>query len=332
MVMIRTEPPAGISPDELRAQFRRDVLAGLQAEPKSIPSKYLYDAKGSRLFEQICALPEYYLTRTEGAILRQHAAEIADFVSGEAIIIEPGSGVGAKGQLLLSIVPGAAAFVPIDIDQTALKTSAQILQRHSPRLTVRPLWADFTQLEHLGDLAGDHANRVLFFPGSTIGNFEPHEAVDLLGRFQSWMRPSGKLILGLDLEKDPAIIKPAYNDSAGLTEQFNLNLLARINRELGGTFDLDRFCHVAPYRRKAGRVEMHLISLDDQVITVDDQQLSFHAGETIHTENSYKYRLVDFCHLAAGAGWKLDRLWTDEQAWFAVLGFSSRGKERGRVL
>jgi L-histidine Nalpha-methyltransferase len=323
MVLVRTDATA-ISAEELRRRFRRAVLEGLRSDPKRIPCQYLYDRRGSQLFERICALPEYYPTRTEQAILEDNAEDIADFCGPGCLLIEPGSGSGAKTRTLLHALRDPAGYVAIDIAPDMLEASAAALRREFPRLDIRTVWADFGEVMDLGNLSEGGACACIFFPGSTIGNFDPDQAVDLLARFGGWARRP-KLLLGLDLEKDEQIVKPAYNDTSGLTAEFNLNLLRRINAELGADFDLSRFRHAAPYRREPCRVEMHLVSLDDQTVTIGEERFHFRLGETIHSESSHKFKLVDFTRLAAAAGWKLERAWTDERAWFAVLGLSWQG-------
>ena len=330
MVLVRTDA-AAISGEVLQRRFRRAVLEGLRAQPKRVPCKYLYDRLGSQLFEKICQLPEYYLTRVEQQIVGKHGAEIAEFCGPRCLVIEPGSGSSAKARTLLRSLREPEGYVAIDIAPDMLEDSAAELSREFQSLKVRTVWADFTEVESLGEFAAAGESACIFFPGSTIGNFEPAEAIDVLARLGGWAKRP-KLLLGLDLEKDEAVIKPAYNDAAGLTAEFNLNLLRRINAELGADFDLAKFRHAAPLRSEPCRVEMHLVSLDDQTVTIGGERFSFLLGETIHTESCYKHRLVEFTKLAAAAGWKLERTWTDEHAWFAVLGFTWQGRSAGKRL
>jgi L-histidine Nalpha-methyltransferase len=321
MILVRTDAIA-ITPDELRRRFERDVIAGLRSPRRSIPCKYLYDKRGSQLFEQICSLDEYYLTRTELQILETHAPEIGAFLGPRTLLIEPGCGSGRKTRLILSAMQEPAGYIAMDIACETLDVNAEALRREFAGLDVRTVWADFTEVAGLGELTTRGDRSAVFFPGSTIGNFEPPDAQDLLARFGGWTGNGGRMIIGVDLKKDPSAVKPAYNDAAGVTAAFNLNLLARMNRELDTDVDAARFAHSALYRPKLGRVEMHLISLDDQEVNVRDTRIMLRAGDTIQTESSYKYRLVDFSKLAARAGWHVDLVWTDPRAWFAVVGCS----------
>lgn len=292
------------------------MLDGLSAPRKTLPCKYFYDARGSELFDRICELPEYYPTRTETAILRDRIDEIAEVMPFGAALIEYGSGSSTKTRLLLDRLDDLAAYVPVDISGSHLLRSAWRLRARYPRLSVRPVCADFTQPFNLPDL--DDRPRVVFFPGSTIGNFGPEDAVDLLAGMADVAGPGGGLLIGVDLLKSPEILIPAYDDAAGVTAAFNLNLLARINRELGGTFDLDAFSHRAVFNDDLGRIEMHLVSEIEQVAEVDGTPFRFAEGETIHTENSHKYSREQFAALAARAGWRVDTVWTDPAELFSV--------------
>jgi dimethylhistidine N-methyltransferase len=299
------------------SQFARDVLAGLTARPKRLSPKYFYDANGARLFEAITALPEYYPTRCELAILREHAAAIARFVPERAAVIEFGSGSSRKARILLAAAPQAAAYVPVDISTEMLADEAAELRRDHPQLTVLPVETDFTQPFRLPAAVADMP-RTGFFPGSTIGNFEPHEASAFLRHAGRVLGPGATLIIGVDLVKDAALLNAAYDDAAGVTAKFNLNLLARINRELDGDFDLDGFSHEAFYNTERRRIEMHLASKKRQKVRVAGRLIDFRAGETIHTENSYKYTIESFGALARGSGWNPMAVWTDADRWFSV--------------
>lgn len=305
-------------PESSLEAFARDVAAGLSRQQKTLSCQYFYDARGSELFEEITRLPEYYPTVVETGILRACTPDFAHSVAAEAtVLIEFGSGSSAKTEILLEALPGIACYIPIDVSSSALDAAAQRLATRFPRLDVRPVIGDFTSPMAIPtDVAG--LARIGFFPGSTIGNFAPDEATRLLSAFRSTLAPNGRLLIGADLKKDPAVLIPAYDDAAGVTAAFNLNLLVRINRELGGTFDLARFRHVARYDEAKGRIEMHLESLCDQVVAVAGHSYRFRAGETIHTENSHKFTIDEFRALARQAGWKARQVWTDERAYFSV--------------
>jgi dimethylhistidine N-methyltransferase len=311
---LRLSPPAKI--DYARRQFLADVLDGFSATRKTLPCKYFYDARGSELFDRICELPEYYPTRTETAILRDRIGEIAAVMPFGAALIEYGSGSSTKTRLLLDKLDDLAAYVPVDISGSHLLRSAWRLRARYPRLSVRPVCADFTQPFHLPDL--DDRPRVVFFPGSTIGNFGPEDAIDLLAGMAEVAVSGGGLLIGVDLLKSPDVLIPAYDDAAGVTAAFNLNLLARINRELSGTFDLDAFSHRAVFNADESRVEMHLVSEIEQVAEVGGTPFRFAEGETIHTENSHKYSRERFADLAARAGWRVEAVWTDPAELFSV--------------
>jgi dimethylhistidine N-methyltransferase len=298
-------------------QFARDVIAGLTARPKRLPPKYFYDEAGSRLFEQITELPEYYPTRTELAILTAHASEIARLLPEHTAFIEFGSGSFRKARILLDAAPTITAYVPVDISSQMLAEEAAELRRDYPRLAVLPVIADFTQPFRLPHVVArlPHAG---FFPGSTIGNFEPHDASAFLGHAGRMLGAGAILIIGIDLVKDTTVLNAAYDDAAGVTAKFNLNLLTRINRELEGTFDLENFSHQAFYNTERRRVEMHLASRKRQTVSVCGRSFSFRAGETIHTESSYKYTVESFLALARGSGWTPLAAWCDAQSYFSV--------------
>jgi len=302
--------------EEQTSALARDVVDGLSQHPKRLPPKYFYDAAGSELFEQITLLPEYYPTRTELGILSERGSAIAAFVPHGAALVEFGAGATTKVRLLLNEC-AFAAYVPVDISGDFLKAQADALRRDFPRLAVLPVTADFTAPFALPEtIAGKP--KVGFFPGSTIGNFEPHEACAFLRTARDILGQNAGMIVGVDLEKDDRVLYEAYNDKAGVTARFNLNLLNRINRELGGNFDASAFTHRAIYNRERHRIEMHLISRKAQTVRVLGRSFSFRAGETIHTENSYKYSLERFAALARGSGWTPRACWTDGAGMFSV--------------
>ena len=299
------------------SSFAGDVIAGLTAQPKRLPPKYFYDETGAQLFEHITALPEYYLTRCELEILRERARDIAQFFPAPSALVEFGSGSSKKMRILLAAAPTIAAYVPVDISSQMLVQEAQELRRDYPRLAVLPVEADFTKPFTLPAAAAGMAHTG-FFPGSTIGNFEPHEAGAFLRHAGRMLGRHATLIIGVDLVKEVSILHAAYNDGAGLTAKFNLNLLARVNRELDGDFDLEAFEHRAFYNSERHRIEMHLASKKRQKVRVCGRVIDFRAGETIHTENSYKYSIESFGALARGSGWSPLALWSDPQGYFSV--------------
>jgi dimethylhistidine N-methyltransferase len=313
---VRQQPAEGDS------EFARDVVAGLAARPKRLSPKYFYDEKGSQLFEQITAQPEYYPTRCELAILQDHGAEIARFIPPRAAVIEFGSGSTRKARLLLNAAPQIEAYVPVDISGEMLTQEAEALARDYPKLVVVPVTADFMQPFALPDVVADRP-RTGFFPGSTIGNFEPYDAASFLRHAGRILGAGASLIIGFDLIKDSATLNAAYNDAAGVTAAFNLNLLERMNRELGADFDPEAFSHRAFYNTERRRIEMHLASCRRQKVKVAGRIVEFRAGETIHTENSYKYSAESFGALARGSGWTPVASWTDPQGNFAVQALSA---------
>ncbi|HVK19390.1 MAG TPA: L-histidine N(alpha)-methyltransferase [Fimbriiglobus sp.] len=308
--------PVANRPDA--AQFLADALAGLRHSQKVLPCKYLYDAAGSALFDAICETPEYYPTRTELAIMRAHADEMGARLGPGCQVVEYGSGSGVKTRLLLRHLPRPAAYVPVDISVDHLHRSAKELAARFPEVEVQPVAADFTRPFEVPDPAVATRRRVVYFPGSTIGNFGPAEALTLLTGIAGLSGPGGALLIGVDLKKEPEILNAAYNDAAGVTAAFNRNLLARMNRELGADFDLSAFRHRAFYNEAAGRVEMHLDSTRDQIVRLGGQAIRFAAGESIHTENSYKYAPNEFEQLASRAGLRLVTFWTDPRRLFSV--------------
>jgi dimethylhistidine N-methyltransferase len=300
-----------------RESFRQDVLDGLTASPKRIPSKYFYDETGSRLFERICALEAYYPTRTEIGILTAHRPRLAAMVPPGAALIEYGSGSAVKNRILLSSLRGPRYYVPIDISRRHLLDNARAMAQTFPALRVIAVCADFGDDLDLDGVVPP-APRVGFFPGSTIGNLTPDDAGRFLARVATTLGRDGVFIVGVDLRKDRAILEAAYDDAEGVTARFNLNLLDRINRELQGSFDLSSFAHRASYKADAGRIEMHLESLRDQTVGVAGRDVVFRRGETIHTENSYKYDVDDFQTLATAAGFRVLDVLVDPRRWFSV--------------
>ncbi len=302
--------------DEQTSAFAGDVIDDLSQRPKRLSPKYFYDAAGSELFEQITLLPEYYPTRTELGILRDRGSAISADLPEGAALVEFGAGATTKVRLLLNEC-GFAAYVPVDISGDFIKAQADALRQDFPGLGVHPVTADFTAPFALPDeIAG--MPKVGFFPGSTLGNFEPHEASAFLRSAREILGQDARMVIGVDLEKDERVLYQAYNDKAGVTARFNLNVLHRINRELGGNFDISAFTHRAIYNRDRHRIEMHLISRKAQTVRVLGHGFSFRAGESIHTENSYKYSLERFTALARGSGWSPRESWTDDAGMFSV--------------
>lgn len=307
---------------ELETIFSKEVLSGLSKGQKSIPAKFLYDKKGSEIFEEICDLPEYYPTRSEKEILSDNAQDISSLMGENVLLIEPGSGAGEKVRYLLKALVKPLGYVPIEISKEILMRMTNELNNDYPELPVLPVCADFTQQIRLPfDLASLETKKVVFFPGSTIGNFGPDEAVGLLKNFGQMLEKGDGLLIGVDKKKETSILENAYDDSAGVTAAFNLNLLERINREVGASFDVDSFFHRAIYNEKLGRVEMHLASKIPQFVSVQDKIFMFHEGETIHTENSYKYTPEEFCELVSHAGLQIVKHWQDKANLFSVYYF-----------
>jgi len=301
------------------AGFRHNVVEGLSAMPKHLAPKYFYDAEGARLFTEICRLDAYYLTRTEMDILSKNAKAIAAAIGPRAMVIEYGSGALDKIRILLDALEDPAAVAPVDISTEQLVSGAAVLRDDYPGLEVLPVAADFTHAVPLPSPECDPAVRVAFFPGSTIGNFEPEDAVDFLAGIAETVGRAGLLLIGFDLKKDRRRLLAAYDDPQGVTAAFNKNLLVRINRELGGDFDPALFRHVACYDAAKGRIEMYLESLTDQTVHVAGRTFAFRPGETIHTENSYKYMPDEFEALAARAGFTPESVWTDPENLCAVM-------------
>lgn len=300
----------------------QEVLRGLNQDHKELPPKLLYDKTGSDIFDEICDLPEYYPTRSEKEILTRHAFEISELVGPEALIIEPGAGVGEKIRLLLPYFDAPAGYVPLEISKETLMEMTAEIAGIFPEVKLYPVCADFTEDFTLSDLdLGAIRKKVIFFPGSTIGNFTPAEARSFLRRMKEVAGPGGALLIGADLKKDSDILNRAYDDSRGVTAAFNLNLLKRLNSEIKTDFDAGAFRHRALYNQELGRVEMHLESLREQEVLIDGRPVRFKAGETIHTESSYKYTVEEFQALGEDAGWKPRRNWQDEKNLFSVYYF-----------
>ena len=299
--------------------FLEDVLLGLGNNPKTLSSKYFYDEAGSELFAKICSLEEYYPTKTEIGILREHSREIARAIGAGSILIEYGAGSLDKVRILLDALSSLVAFVPIDISHSWLMAAADNLRQSYTDLVIQPVVGDFSQSFELPELPSPNARRIAFFPGSTIGNFNPGPAKDFLTSVAMTVGPGGGLLIGVDLQKDVSTLIGAYDDAAGITAQFNKNILMRINRELGGDFNLERFSHKIRYDVDSARIEMHLKSLTTQDVNIGGETFHFAKDETIHTENCYKYTLDSFDAIAANAHFKRHGEWIDSQELFAVL-------------
>lgn len=293
-----------------------DVVAGFSRPQKSIPPKYFYDAEGSRLFDAITELPEYYPTRTETAMLRKYADAIAQKAGTGHLLVEPGSGSCGKARILFEGLQ-PCAYVPMDISGDHLRVAAEAVAAEYPWLEVHAACTDFTRLMTLPP-GSPEGRRLAFFPGSSIGNFDPARAVDFLRLIAGMVGPGGQLLIGVDLKKETQILEAAYNDAQGITAAFNLNLLTRINRELGADFDLSQWRHRAFYNAAEGRIEMHLVSRVAQQVSLAGHTFDFAEGETIHTENSYKYSVAEFRDLAARAGFTTDTVWTDDDKLFSL--------------
>jgi dimethylhistidine N-methyltransferase len=303
---------------EVDQQFLTDVLDGLSRPAKCLPSKYFYDKRGSELFDQICELDEYYPTRTEIEIMGRYAKQMAEYLNGSSVLVEFGSGSSIKTDYLLSHLHELSTYVPVDISAEHLAIVGEDLEARYPNIDIEPIADDFTQLDSLPielALSGEHS---VYFPGSTIGNFPLSEAKDLLTNIAHIIEPGGVLLLGVDLVKDARILEAAYNDSLGVTAEFNLNVLRRINEELGGEFDLESFQHVAYWNDAHCRIEMHLRSQSNQAVSISGMEFLFQEGETICTEYSHKYRIQTIKQLAARSGLELTACWTDDDEWFAV--------------
>lgn len=295
-----------------------EIVDGLSAEQKQISPKYFYDERGSQLFDAITQLPEYYLTNTELGIMRDNIDEIAALIGKQASLIEFGSGSSLKTRVLLEHLSELAAYVPVDISEEHLLSSATDIRNEFPHIDVLPVVADFTQRFDLPMPMVMPVRNVVYFPGSTIGNFEYDTAMELLRVMHHEAGKGGALLIGVDLQKDPSVIEDAYNDSAGITAEFNLNMLRHLNRDYGATFDIDEFEHSANYDREAGRVVIELVSQSDQSVAIGDQEFDIADGESILTEYSHKYTLDGFAAMAEEAGFHVDKVWTDKDQLFSV--------------
>jgi len=305
--------------------FLGEVLHGLKKTPKELPTKYLYDKRGSALYERICTLEEYYLPRREIEIMEQNIDEMVHLLGDRVKLIEYGCGSCTKTRILLDHMPNLAAYIPIDISKEQLISVSQELGLDYPELEILPVCADFTNHFRLPTSKRNSERNVAYFPGSSIGNFGPESARKLLTCIADICEPGGALLIGIDLAKDPEVLYDAYNDRQGITAAFNINLLERINRELDGDFNLEQFQHHALYNTDKGRVEMHLVSLRDQTVRVNNTRISFTEGESIWTESSYKYDLSDFTRIADDVGFTVEKVWTDTRQWFSVLYLANNG-------
>lgn len=298
--------------------FLDDVIKGFSAHPRAISPKYFYDARGSELFERICGLPEYYPTRTEVALMHEHADAMAQAAGAGSLLIEYGCGACVKTEILIEAVQ-PAAYVPVEISSAALRSSVERLAVLFPGMPMVAVCADYMRPLDIPELARyDGARRLVYFPGSTIGNLTPEEAAVFLRHARALAGAGGAMLVGVDMKKDPAVLHAAYNDAQGITAAFNLNLLHRINRELGGNFDVEQFRHVAFYNDARGRIEMHLESCVEQTVTLGGRDFRFAAGERIHTENSCKYSVDEFRALAQLAGFVPRQVWVDARGLFSV--------------
>ena len=313
--------PQPVSASE-SSDFLADVIAGLSANPRTLPCKYFYDDRGAALFQKICELPEYYVTRTELDILDRNRAEIASYLGPNIQLIGLGTGAGTKTRILIEALEKLATYIPVDISEKQLRESAALFRKIFPELEILPVCADYLQPVVLPSSRHKAARNIVYFPGSTIGNFEPHQAVEFLRRIAKVCRQDGGLLIGADLKKDRDVIEAAYNDRASITAQFNLNLLQRVNRELGADFDLDCWHHRAVYNSDAGRIEMYVISDIDQFVHVGEEKFHFRRSEKIVTEYSYKYAPEEFAALARKAGFQFAQMWSDDARLFGVFYFT----------
>jgi len=304
--------------------FLAEAIAGLSHSPRTLPCKFFYDERGSELFQQICELPEYYVTRTELRILKDHGKDIAKQLGHGIELIGLGTGAGTKTRLLLDELHGPVAYVPVDISGEQLQQSTNLFRKLFPDLEILPVCADYLRPVALPTPSRKPTRKVVYFPGSTIGNFDPDVALDFLRRIRRVCENEGGLLIGVDLQKEHDVLERAYNDAQGVTAQFNLNLLLRLNRELGADFDLSHWKHRAIYNAKDGRIEMHLLSGREQTVHLADREFHFAAGEKIVTEYSYKHSPEGFAALAARADFRLARMWTDDARLFGVFYFTAQ--------
>ncbi len=325
MILLKSQSQTSV-PFEQYPTFMLDVIEGLAKSQKEIPCKYFYDERGSMLFTEICQTAEYYITRTELQLLEQILPEVSARIGGNATVVEYGSGEGRKIRDLLRALQEPRAYIPVDISAEILFDSSRRLKREFPGLAIHPLVADYTAPIALPELPSDgqSGRQVVFFPGSTISNFNPAEANRFLRNIRGFLRPGDVFLLGVDLIKSPNRLHQAYNDYDGVTADFNLNLLRRINRELGANFKLHQFEHYAFFNPRYSRIEMHLLSLTDQVVTIGQHQFSFREGETIHTENSYKYSVDGVVRLGHECGFRHEQVWTDTEKLFSVHYLSAK--------
>lgn len=301
-----------------RERFLAEVLTGLRKAQKELPSKYFYDEYGSHLFERICALDEYYIPRLEASIMQAHIEEMAKLIGSGVLLIEYGSGNCEKARFLLDHLHDPVAYAPIDISRQQLSHVAQELASEYPQLEVLPVCADYMSSFELPTPKRASERVVVYFPGSSIGNFDPIPARNFLEHVASVCGPGGAMLIGVDLKKYPNVLHNAYNDKEGVTAAFNLNLLERINKELNCDFQLEWFQHYAFYNPWKSRIEMHLVSQREQTVRVGGVAIPFAKGESIWTESSYKFNLDEFEHMAVAAGFKVERVWMDERRWFSV--------------
>ncbi|PYJ94195.1 MAG: L-histidine N(alpha)-methyltransferase [Verrucomicrobia bacterium] len=310
-----------------KSEFLSEAIAGLSSTPRTLPCKYFYDARGAALFQKISELPEYYLTRAELQILDRYCGDIARALGPNIELIGLGTGAGTKTRILLEKLEAPAAYIPVDISKKQLERSTASFRKIFPTLEILPVCADYLEPIRLPSPARQALRKIVYFPGSTIGNFEPDAARQFLQRVANHCRRGGGLLIGVDLQKDRHVLERAYNDSAGVTAQFNLNLLARANRELGADFDLEQWQHYAVYNSTESRIEIYLISEIDQTVRVQDRQFDFRAGERIATEYSYKYTKESVIELTREPGFDFSQMWTDDARWFGVFYFiCSRGR------
>jgi dimethylhistidine N-methyltransferase len=306
-----------------KSDFLSEAIAGLSRQPRTLPCKYFYDERGAALFQKICDLPEYYITRTETAILRLHAHEMADCIGPRCELIGLGTGAGTKTRILLEELDATAVYIPVDISKEQLRRSTALFRKIFSGLEILPVCADYLEPFDLPSPSRKALRKVVYFPGSTIGNFEPADAIIFLRRLAVLCAENGALLIGADLQKDRRVLERAYNDSASVTTQFNLNLLARANRELGADFDLKQWQHYAIYNPDEGRIEIYLISRIDQTVHFAGREFHFNSGERIVTEFSYKYAPKQFIELARAAGFNFGQMWTDAARLFGVFYFTA---------
>ena len=313
------------TPSQSLTLTQREVLESLQASPRTISSKYFYDARGCELFDAICELPEYYPTRTELGIMERNAGEMADRIGRGAVVVEYGSGASVKPRLLLDALESPRAYLPLDIASEHLQEAAAELRMRYPDLEVIPVQGDFTQAIALPKQMPS-GRRIVYFPGSTIGNLRPHDAISLLRRVVE-MCPGGGMLLGLDLVKDKRVLEAAYNDEDGVTAEFNVNALAHLNRQVGADFQTDVFRHRAFFNERQKRIEMHVVAASDTSVNISGTTVHSECGESIRTELSHKYELESFPQMAEQAGMRVKDVWTDDKDWFAVVWLET---EKGR--